>query len=92
MRCDPLVDEESGVQVGFACSRGRRQGSCVGCGQSASLLCDGMTERLTFGSTPRTCDAWICRACTTKGAGGVDLCPRCASPEGAAINRAVLAR
>ena len=86
MRCDPITDPELGVTVGFVCSRGRRNKPCVGCSGPATLLCDGMAERLTFGSKPATCDAWLCVGCTTKGAGGTDLCPACV---GARANAAV---
>ncbi len=47
-------------------------GSCVGCGQSATVLCDRETGPET------TCDAGVCGVCALRLAADRVLCPSCA--------------
>lgn len=76
MRHDVQVDAELGVRT-FVCVRGRRQAPCSVCGRSGDRLCDGLKAPLAFGVDPITCDASLCTGCSTRGAGGTDLCPAC---------------
>lgn len=69
-------DEESG-HVTVLCVRRQRSRPCSVCGRSGTRLCDGLQERLAFGSQPRTCDRSLCDRCAVPGAGGTDLCPAC---------------
>lgn len=79
------MDPETG-HVTFLCVRGRRMQPCIVCGQDGDRLCDGLAGPLEFGARPETCDASLCTACSTRGAGGTDLCPACV---GARANRSV---
>lgn len=73
MPCLPL--EENGRTVGFACVRGRpKVDPCRWCGAPATRLCDEPVE-VRFGAAPRTCDAPMCAAHTTRVAGNADRCP-----------------
>lgn len=59
---------------GFVCTRGARRVRCVGCGELVHdhVLCDW---KLTGPKAGKTCDAKICRSCTTSPASDKDLCP-----------------
>lgn len=70
------TDPELGV-TRFICVRGQRSKPCSVCGRAGSRLCDGLKAPLAFGADPVTCDASLCTGCSTRGAGGTDLCPAC---------------
>ena len=70
------VDPETG-HVTILCVRRQRSTPCSVCGRSGTRLCDGLKAPLVFGADPVTCDASLCTGCSTRGAGGSDLCPAC---------------
>ncbi len=65
------------------CTRGRGR-RCVHCGGPASQLCDFPVLR---GGCKTTCDASLCRHCTTRIAGDRDLCRTHAAQWDDALNR-----
>ena len=64
--------DEAGAVTAIVCSRGRARKRCVHCGGPGSQLCDFPVLR---DGRKTTCDAALCRHCSTKPhAGDVDLC------------------
>lgn len=74
MPCLELHDENGHVN-GFACTRGqRRPPTCWACPMPSTTLCDGLTEPLTFGSRPATCDRPMCDQHRTQAGRNTDYC------------------
>lgn len=67
MICDVVPMTVGGNAIVCSSGRGRR---CK-CGKRATLLCDWKKPRKRSG----TCDAPLCRSCTTSPAPEKDLCP-----------------
>lgn len=53
------------------CSRGRIRPHCSECGRTATQRCDW---KLKGSKAGRTCDRWLCRACSFVPAPDKDLC------------------
>jgi len=66
MPCD-ITKDESGQVTRIVCSR-RSTPKCKFCGKPSSKLCD-------YPVGTGTCDAQICRACTTHIEPDTDYCP-----------------
>lgn len=68
----PVIRDEAGRAIGFACSRGRRQKVCTYCGAEADRLCDA---RLTSGPRAgQTCDVPMCHRHSFRPSTNVDYC------------------
>jgi hypothetical protein len=68
MTCERVPMPTGGFAI--VCSSHRRQRCC--CGNAAPLLCDWKVA----GKRSGTCDAPICRSCSTSPTAGKDLCPK----------------
>jgi len=73
MECREFKDAQ-GAFVGFVCGPRTRAPKCVGCGNPATLECDGKSKS----NARKTCDAPICGTCAVK-EGKKDFCPGCAA-------------
>jgi hypothetical protein len=72
MTCE-TVSLPNGATAIVCGTRGRRPIKCSVCGRPGDLLCDWKRKGDPHQST---CDAPLCRECTTKPARGKDLCPK----------------
>lgn len=81
MGCTPVKLPDGAT--GIVCTSERRH-RCDFCQRWAERQCDG--PKVKRGRKSKTCDAWLCRKCTTSRPGQgdtVDLCPRCVPAAGA---------
>lgn len=72
----PWIRTKAGLVAHVKMQQPRRTRCRCGSGLFVTLLCDGVRE-----DRGGTCDAKLCRLCTTRGPKGEDYCARCSSPK-----------